>query len=121
MVEDEHGTGTNAIIEGVRVGGKTGTAQKAMPGGRGYKPGAYVSSFVGFVDASNLGIRENLALIVSIDEPHTNSIYGGTLAAPVFKRVMQRTIQLLATRKELVTEPVSNRAGIREASYRVGV
>jgi hypothetical protein len=36
-----------------------------------------------------------------IDEPHGKSIYGGTLAAPVFRRIMQRSLHYLATRSEL--------------------
>lgn len=103
VVEDEHGTGGNALIRGVRVGGKTGTAQKANPRGRGYLPGAYMASFVGFVDATPLGINKVLTLMVVIDEPNTNSIYGGTLAAPVFKRVMRRSLHLLTTSEGLDT------------------
>lgn len=97
VVEDEHGTGGNAAIEGVRIGGKTGTAQKARTDGRGYAAGLYVASFVGFAEADSLGVKRRLSLLVMIDEPHTNSIYGGTLAAPVFKRIMQRTLHYLST------------------------
>jgi cell division protein FtsI (penicillin-binding protein 3) len=103
VVEDEHGTGGNAKIAGLQVGGKTGTAQKASPHGRGYQAGAYVASFVGFVDGTPVGVRRNLTAIVIIDEPHTKSIYGGTLAAPVFKRMMERSFKFLATRNELGT------------------
>lgn len=101
VVEDEHGTGKRARIEGIRVGGKTGTAQKAKKDGRGYEEGLYVASFVGFADASNIGVNRSLALIVIIDEPHTDTIYGGTLAAPVFKRIMQRTLHYYGMSKEL--------------------
>jgi cell division protein FtsI (penicillin-binding protein 3) len=101
VVEDEHGTGAKAAVEGVRIGGKTGTAQKANPNGRGYLPGAYIASFVGFADGHEIGAPKTLALIVTIDEPNTTSIYGGTLAAPVFKRVMQRSLHFLSTREQL--------------------
>ena len=101
VVEDQHGTGKLASIDGVRVGGKTGTAQKARSGGRGYESGLYMASFVGFADASALGIDKKLVLLVSIDEPHGKSIYGGAVAAPVFKRIMQRTLHYLSTRNEL--------------------
>jgi cell division protein FtsI (penicillin-binding protein 3) len=101
VVEDEHGTGGKAAIDGVRIGGKTGTAQKARKDGRGYAPGSYVASFAGFADATSLGIKQSLTLIVVIDEPHAKTIYGGTLAAPVFQRIMQRSLHLLATRNEL--------------------
>lgn len=101
VVEDKHGTGKLAAVKGVRIGGKTGTAQKARPGGRGYMPGAYMASFVGFADASSLGIQQDLVLMVVVDEARASSIYGGTLAAPIFRRIMQRSIHTLATRRTL--------------------
>lgn len=101
VVEDEHGTGKRARIEGVRVGGKTGTAQKARTDGRGYQKNAYVASFVGFADGKPLGVKQKLVLLVSIDEPNTTSIYGGTLAGPVFSRAMKKTLHLLTTRGQL--------------------
>jgi cell division protein FtsI/penicillin-binding protein 2 len=88
----------------VRIGGKTGTAQKSRQGGKGYQSGAYVASFVGFADASPIGLKKTLTLMVAIDEPHGGSIYGGTLAGPVFKKIMQRSLQLLATRNELAPD-----------------
>ncbi len=97
VVEDEHGTGSKAMIAGVRVGGKTGTAQKARVGGRGYQAGAYIASFVGFVDATSLGVPQILSMIVTVDEPHAKSIYGGSVAAPVFQRAMQRILHSLTT------------------------
>jgi cell division protein FtsI (penicillin-binding protein 3) len=101
VVEDEHGTGANAKIEGIRIGGKTGTAQKARKHGGGYEPGAYVASFVGFADGREVGLSQRFTLLVSVDEADSTSIYGGTLAAPVFKSIMQRSIQLLRTRSAL--------------------
>jgi len=101
VVEDEKGTGHKAAIEGLRVGGKTGTAERPREDGRGYEEGAYVSSFVGFVDGSPLGIKRTLTLIIVVDKPNTNSIYGGTLAAPVFQKIMKRTLYNLATEEQL--------------------
>ena len=101
VVEDQHGTGGKAKIVGLKVGGKTGTAQKANPHGRGYLAGTYVASFVGFVDGAGMGVPRNLTTMVIMDEPNTKSIYGGTLAAPVFQRVMDRTLRFIATRNEL--------------------
>lgn len=98
VVTDAHGTGKNAAIDGILIGGKTGTAQKARTDGRGYMPGAYIASFVGFADASSINVGKNLALIVIMDEPRGKSIYGGTLAAPVFRRIMQRTLHYLTTK-----------------------
>ncbi len=120
VVEDDHGTGGNAVIRGVRVGGKTGTAQKARANGRGYEPGSYIASFVGFADGAPIGVNRVLSLIVAVDEPHTTSIYGGTLAAPVFQRIMQRSLHFLSTREGIQPKeaaPFSGGARLSQASF----
>ncbi|MGH8885365.1 MAG: peptidoglycan D,D-transpeptidase FtsI family protein [Egibacteraceae bacterium] len=83
VVEAEHGTGSRAAVPGYRVGGKTGTAQKPSLTRRGYEPGAFIGSFVGFAPA------EDPALIVAVmlDEP--TPYYGGLTAAPVFSEIMR--------------------------------
>ncbi|MHB1376654.1 MAG: peptidoglycan D,D-transpeptidase FtsI family protein [Candidatus Humimicrobiaceae bacterium] len=80
VVED--GSGTKAKIEGVKVCGKTGTAQKANKNSAGYDEGLVITSFVGFAPYDN----PKVACIVIIDEPKGNEeeIWGGTVAAPVF-------------------------------------
>ncbi|MEO7837439.1 MAG: penicillin-binding protein 2 [Acidimicrobiales bacterium] len=75
------GTGKLGAVEGYTVAGKTGTARKPLEGARGYKPGAYVSSFAGFVPSE----RPELSAIVILDEP--TPIFGGLVAAPVFAQV----------------------------------
>lgn len=77
------GTGIKAHIDGYTVAGKTGTARKPLEGARGYKAGAYVSSFAGFVPSE----RPALTAIVMLDEP--TPIFGGLVAAPVFADVMR--------------------------------
>ena len=77
------GTGIRAHIDGYTVAGKTGTARKPLEGARGYKAGAYVSSFAGFVPSE----RPALSAIVMLDEP--TPIYGGLVAAPVFADMMR--------------------------------
>jgi cell division protein FtsI (penicillin-binding protein 3) len=72
------GTGKAAAVAGYTVAGKTGTARKPLPGGTGYKAGAYMSSFAGFVPAE----KPAFAIMVILDEP--TPIYGGLVAAPVF-------------------------------------
>ena len=74
----DSGTGRNAIVDGYRVAGKTGTARKPLVGARGYEAGAYLASFAGFVPAED----PRLAIIVVLDEPFP--IYGGVVSAPVF-------------------------------------
>lgn len=80
------GSGKHAYIEGYRVGGKTGTAQK-YENGR-IAQGKYVSSFVGFFPAND---PQYLALIV-IDEP-VGQYYGSTVAAPYGKEIFEKIIQ----------------------------
>ncbi len=77
----ERGTGMNARVPGYRVAGKTGTAQKPLPGG-GYGK-SYVASFGGFAPAGD----PQLAVLVTLDNPA--QIYGGLTAAPTFKTIME--------------------------------
>ncbi|HEX8859391.1 MAG TPA: penicillin-binding protein 2, partial [Actinomycetes bacterium] len=77
----EGGTGTAAALDDWTVAGKTGTAQVPGPGG-GYLPGAYVGSFMGFAPAED----PRVVVAVVLDRP-TTGIYGGTVAAPVFREV----------------------------------
>lgn len=76
------GTGVNARVPGFQVGGKTGTAQKANPKGRGYMPGSYVSSFIGFIPVH----EPKYVIYVVVDNPK-KTYYGSQVAAPVFSKV----------------------------------
>ncbi len=84
------GTGKAAAVPGYSVAGKTGTAQKALSGGRGYAGGKYVGSFIGFLPAED----PQVLVCVTIDEPR-NAIYGGTVAAPTFSKLAQFTVSHL--------------------------
>ncbi len=77
------GTGTNAIIPGYSVAGKTGTATMPYPGKDQLLTGDYNASFVGFAPANN----PVLSMIVVVERPET-TIFGGAVAAPVFQQVM---------------------------------
>jgi cell division protein FtsI (penicillin-binding protein 3) len=81
-VATDEGTAPKAAIPGFTVIGKTGTAQKPVPG-KGYRSGKYMSSFVGFVK----GVSPNYVVYVMIDEPKF-PYFGGETAAPIFRRVM---------------------------------
>ncbi len=83
----ERGTGKTAKIEGFQVGGKTGTAQKVV--GRTYSHDKYMSSFMGFAPAE----KPRYTMLVVLDEPHPLH-YGGTVAAPAFKEVMESVLRL---------------------------
>ncbi len=82
------GTAPRAQIMGYRVAGKTGTAHKQEHGGYSNK---YVSSFVGFAPASS----PRLIIAVMIDEPSAGQYYGGTVAAPVFAKIMEGALRTL--------------------------
>lgn len=89
------GTAPKAKLEFFSVAGKTGTAQKAGPGG--YLPGKYFSSFIGFFPANDA----ELCISVVLDEPH-NGHYGGQTAAPVFARIAERAANYLGLKPDLV-------------------
>jgi cell division protein FtsI (penicillin-binding protein 3) len=86
-VVNEGGTGTNAAVDGYRVAGKTGTAQKVDPATRGYSAKKRTASFVGFVPLD----KPRLTIFVVVDEP-TTSPYGGVVAAPAFSAIAQQTL-----------------------------
>ncbi|MBC7332936.1 MAG: stage V sporulation protein D [Actinobacteria bacterium] len=91
VVED--GTGTKASIEGIKVCGKTGTAEKVNSNGIGYDEGRVITSFIGFAPYEDPVI----ATIVVIDEPQgsENEIWGGTVAAPVFREITKFALSRL--------------------------
>lgn len=93
------GTGLKAAIPGLHVSGKTGTAQKPRADGRGYEETKVLASFIGFVQGKQLGLKHTPVLLIAIDEPGTSVRYGGVVAAPVFRRVMERSLQHMLTSK----------------------
>lgn len=94
------GTGFRAVPKGYSVAGKTGTAQKASSKG-GYAKGKFTAVFVGAVPADD----PQLIIAVIIDEPK-KSIYGGTVAAPVFRKIAQIALPYLGVLPE--TQSQSN-------------
>jgi cell division protein FtsI (penicillin-binding protein 3) len=84
------GTGEGAVPAGFEVAGKTGTAQKADALMKGYAEDRYTSGFMGFAPAED----PRLAVLVVIDEPQEN-IYGGTVAAPAFKGIVEKVLPYL--------------------------
>lgn len=89
----EEGTGTKAQIEDVKVCGKTGTAQKTDSDGIGYDEGRSITSFIGFAPYED----PEIAIIIVVDEPQgeENTIWGGTVAAPIFKEIMEFSLKRL--------------------------
>ncbi len=86
----ETGTGRKARPAGYTAAGKTGTAQKIDPKTGAYSKKDYVSSFAGFVPAN----APKLVILVMIDTPE-GAIYGGSVAAPVFKAVAEQSLAYL--------------------------
>ena len=92
-----YGTGRNAYIEGYRVGGKTGTAQKVNNGI--YMKGNYILSFIGFLPAD----KPQAVVYVAIDNPKGVTQYGGTVSAPIAKNIMIDIIDKLKIEKSPYT------------------
>jgi len=100
------GTGTSAVVPGYTVAGKTGTAQIPTVGKDSYVTGAYMASFVGFAPAVN----PTLAAIVVLDRP--TPIFGGTVAAPVFAKIMSYALH----RYDIPTTPGASTQGPQGSS-----
>jgi cell division protein FtsI (penicillin-binding protein 3) len=94
-VVEEGGTGRKALVDGNDVAGKTGTAQIINPITKRYSKEKFVSSFVGFVPVDN----PRLAMIVVIYEPK-GEIYGGLVAAPVFREIASHALSYLNIPRE---------------------
>jgi cell division protein FtsI (penicillin-binding protein 3) len=82
----ENGTGKNAQINGVFIGGKTGTSQRLIEGN--YSKEEYNSSFIGFFPADN----PKIICLILLNSPKVGR-YGGMAAAPIFRNVAQRIIE----------------------------
>lgn len=106
VVED--GSGRRASVEGYKVAGKTGTAQKAEPDGKGYA-GKETMSFMGFLPAD----KPMVSIIVMLDEP-TGARFSGQIAGPLFQKIAAQTIQYLKQTEffgpeiQQSTVPISN-------------
>jgi cell division protein FtsI (penicillin-binding protein 3) len=97
-VTGDGGTGTRAALDGFRVAGKTGTAQKVDPVTRTYSLSKRIGSFVGFVPAE----KPRLTIAVIIDEPQGIK-YGGVVAAPAFRGIAQSSLAYLKIQPNLPT------------------
>jgi cell division protein FtsI (penicillin-binding protein 3) len=87
----ENGTGRLAQIKGLRVAGKTGTAQKLESNGR-YSHRKFIASFIGFAPADN----PKIAVVLVIDEPRPY-YFGSVVCAPAFKNICENVLRYLET------------------------
>jgi cell division protein FtsI (penicillin-binding protein 3) len=78
------GTGKEAYIEGLDIGGKTGTTKKIVNGK--YSNKQYVASFYGFFPAFD----PEISIYIIVDNPQGGEYYGGKVAAPLFKTIAKR-------------------------------
>lgn len=85
----EEGTGSLAKIPGVKVAGKTGTAQKVDPKTGKYSPDSYVASFVAYAPADD----PKISILVVIDNPKGKVHQGGMLAAPGAKKILEGALR----------------------------
>jgi cell division protein FtsI (penicillin-binding protein 3) len=89
VVGSEEGTGANARIDGYRVAGKTGTANRVDPATGRYK--GYTSSFMGFAPAD----APRVTVSCVIQNPTKGSYFGGDICGPVFRKVMEFSLKSL--------------------------
>jgi cell division protein FtsI/penicillin-binding protein 2 len=87
-VVSPEGTAPDAAMKDYVVAGKTGTAQKAGPGG--YLPGKYFASFIGFFPADN----PQLCISIVMDDPK-EGYYGGQVCGPIFREIAERCASYL--------------------------
>jgi cell division protein FtsI (penicillin-binding protein 3) len=96
----ERGTGTAAKIDGYTVAAKTGTAQRLIDGR--YSKTEYNASFIAFVPSR----KPALAVVVLINSPHgKRGIYGGSVAAPIFKRIAEEALRHLGVPRTVNPPP----------------
>ncbi|MBU5266012.1 stage V sporulation protein D [Virgibacillus proomii] len=84
------GTGRPAYVDGYRVGGKTGTAQKVGPDGR-YMENNYIVSFIGFAPAND----PEIVVYVAVDNPKNTVQFGGVVAAPIVGTIIGDSLRAM--------------------------
>lgn len=87
------GTGRGAYVDGYRVGGKTGTAQKAVNGQ--YLENNYIVSFIGFAPADH----PEIVIYIAVDNPKGEQQFGGTIAAPIVGNMLEEILPELGVEK----------------------
>lgn len=115
VVSDQDiGTGKRAYIDGYRIAGKTGTANKVLPGEKGYAEGKWVISFIGYAPIEN----PRILVTIIADEPDLGGDYhrGGEVAAPAFREIVSQSLRymgLAPTTVQTQPAPVSEKTKAR--------
>ncbi len=102
------GTGTKAQLDGYTAAGKTGTAQKIDPATGRYSATQLIASFVGFAPINNPAVT----ILVQLDSP-VGAHEGGSVAAPVFKRIAEQVLPYLSVPRDVPVAPATLRAARR--------
>lgn len=98
VADQKIGTGRNAYIEGYRVAGKTGTAQKVEKGK--YVKGRYVVSFIGYAPVED----PKIIVYIIMDEPNSSIVGGGTATGPAFKKIVSQSLKYMGVKPSRPTE-----------------
>ena len=109
-----NGTGTKAQLDGYTSAGKTGTAQKIDPATGRYSATQLIASFVGFAPINNPAIT----ILVQLDSP-VGLHEGGSVAAPVFKRIAEQVLPYLNVPHDIPVAPATLRAARRSQANEV--
>ena len=88
VVQEDYGSGRQARVEGMEVGGKTGTAQVARTDGRGYEKDVYTANFIGVAPA----LDPQLLVAIVVKRPEVKRRWGGDTAAACFSRVVSKIL-----------------------------
>jgi membrane peptidoglycan carboxypeptidase len=113
------GSGREANIPGYNVSGKTGTGQIANPKG-GYFEGRWTTSFLGFINEADY----QLGILVTLKNPkpkpgQTKDVSGGMVAAPVFRRIVERILMFKQILPINMRSHTVVRISERQQDYRV--
>lgn len=96
--DQDKGTGKNAYIEGYRVAGKTGTAQKVI--NNEYSATKFVVSFIGYAPVDN----PKIVVYIVVDEPNDPLVGGGKVAAPAFKQIVLKSLRKMGVAPNYPTD-----------------
>ena len=98
-VVDGGGSGRFSAIPGYKVGGKTGTSEKLEQG----EDGGHILSFVGFAPMDN----PQIAILVMLDEPELDNVFGSVIAAPVVGAVLNEVLPYLGIQPQFTDEQLA--------------